>query len=150
MVEAYKARPFGTGFSDGDYWRPKNHLGQVHAAICTGDTRTVTTEYGVAEAAVVSTMLVWGGSLSGDPAHRFDDVLVLQKYLAGQCRDKGLAVGRLLQPDRRYEFEQLHHSEWESVGRWLAENVDAKSGEVTWSTHKTDAGDFVPPDEAPF
>ena len=148
-MSQFDPRPFASDVETGGYWRPKAHLGQVHAAICSGDTRTLTTEYGTVEAAVVDTMLVWGGSLTGDPAHRFDDVLILQKFLAGQCRNRGLAVGRLLQPDRRYEFEQLHHSEWDQVSRWLAENVDGKTGDVSWPAGD-DSDPFVPPDEAPF
>ena len=145
----YKPRPFAADVDSGTYWRPKTHLGRVHAAICTGDTRSLSTEYGQSTASVVAHMLVWATSLDGDPEYRYDDVYVLQSHLAAQCRERGLAVGRLVQPDRRYEFEQLHHSEWDRIGGWLAANVDGETGEVTWTPGKSN-GQFVPPDEAPF
>ncbi len=146
----YDPRPFSDDPSETSvYWRPKHHVGNVHAAICTGDSRVLDTEYGSSNAAVVATMLVWT-DLSGDPAYRYDDVLVLQSHLSSQCSKRGLSAGRLTQPDRKYVFAPLDSAEWSKVSAWLSKHVDGETGAVNWSTKRDNGGAFVPPDEAPF
>lgn len=150
-MPAFDARQVSTDVTDGSYWKPAGNLGVVHAAVCTGESRSLTTEYGTSTASVVETMMVWGEDLDSPPERLYSDVFVLPSFLAAQCRDRGLVVGRLTQPDRRYELAPLSKADWAKIRAWLSENVDASSGEVTW---RPDSGggasrDFAV-DDAPF
>ena len=138
-----KAEPFDTPEAT-DFWRPKDHLDRVHVLYCEGQTRNLETQFGQATASMVRWVLVWGEKFDDGPQHRFDDELVLQRYLAAQCRVEGLRFGRLVKPDQRYEFVGFVPHAAEKIGAWVAEHVD-ESGDCRWGEKW--AGK---PEEAPF
>jgi len=118
--------------------------------ICDGEQIERELPYGTVLASVVRHLLVWDAdNPGGDPVDRFDDVEIIQSHLAAQTRKQGTQIGRLVQPDRRYEFVELSAADHKRMVDWLIEYM-GPGGVLNWPTKADDKPKTVPPDEAPF
>ena len=103
-----------------DFWRPADHEGAVHLAVCSGEKTTVETEFGTADGVIVETIIVF--SDTGE-VQRFDNALVIQKVLQRALSEPGLRLGMLAKEGRAWVWKEPVQQVFDYVfNSWLPDN----------------------------
>ena len=107
------------------FFTPAEHEDGLIAWWGTGQTTSVSTKYGEKPAAVVKTIVCFGGPGLANPTV-FHNENIIQAALSQQMIQPQVGIGRLTKPGNAYVIQSASADEYEAFKTWFGDNTDGE------------------------
>ena len=111
------------------FFTPAEHEDGLIAWWGTGTTATVSTKFGDKPAAVVKTIVCFGGPGVANPSV-YSDEKVIQSALSQQMIQPQVGIGRLEKPGNAYVITSASAAEYQAFVQWFKANTDGEGNYV--------------------